>query len=51
MFCIFSLKELKKSVFHFILENEVQINGSSIDEITIIVLSPDNNILAIKQAD
>lgn len=51
MFCIFSAKELKKSVFHFVLENEIQINGSAIDEITIIVLSPDNNILTIKQAD
>jgi len=51
MFCMFSAKELKKSVFHFVLENEIQINGSAIDEITIIVLSPDNNILTIKQAD
>lgn len=51
MFCIFSEKELKNTVFQFVLENEIQVNGNSIDEISIIVLSPDNNILSIKQAD
>jgi hypothetical protein len=51
MFCIYSAKELKHTVYHFILENEIKLNGSSMDEINIIVLSPDNNILTIKQAD
>jgi len=51
MFCILNTEELKNTVFQFVLENEIQINGSSIDEINIIVLSPDNNILTIKQAD
>lgn len=51
MFCVYSLKELNNTVFQFILENETLINGSLVDEISVIVLSPDNNILTIKQAD
>jgi len=51
IFCIYSEKELNNTVFQFVLENEIQINGSTVDEISIIVLSPDNNILTIKQAD
>ncbi|GEM_PF-5708505 len=51
MFCIYSGKELNHTVYHFVLENEILMNGSPIDEISIIILSPDNNILTIKQAD
>lgn len=51
MFILYHSVELKDTIYQFILEEEITMNGSLVGEISIIILNPDMNILSIKQAD
>lgn len=49
--CLLHKKELEHTLFIYELENPIKVHGYAISEIQIVVMDPNDNVLAIKQAD
>lgn len=49
--CLLNKEELKHTLFIYEMENPIKVHGYAISEIQIVVMDPNDNVLAIKQAD